>query len=289
MSQYDDLAGTVSIERRSSLDVGRASLQVIAGPDAGRRFDIEHSARVGARSMADIVLTDARISGLHCEFTVGRAAAACATLGSKNGTFVGGVQLLDALLAPGDIVTVGEKPLHLSPAGTPRRMPLHDARRLPRLVGQSPSIRALAARLAALAATDTTVLVQGETGTGKERVAEALHLASRRASKPQVVVDCGSMPVDHDRVRALRPRARRPSRAPSPASPAAFERAPRWPPFLDEVGELAARAAAQAPERARSRVVRRLGGQRADHDRRARGLGHQPRPDAGGRYSGRSR
>ncbi|MCU1280100.1 MAG: Response regulator of zinc sigma-54-dependent two-component system, partial [bacterium] len=194
MSDFDDLARTVSIERATSLDLRRASLQVLAGPDAGRTFDIEDRARVGARPLADIVLADARVSGLHCEFTVGGEALRVRDLGSKNGTFVGTVRILDALLAPGDVVTVGETRLQLTPAGT-RAVPLHDADDFHGLVGQSPAIRALTARLAALAGGDTTVLVQGETGTGKERVAEALHLAGRRAPKPLVVVDCGAMPA----------------------------------------------------------------------------------------------
>ncbi|HEX6839698.1 MAG TPA: FHA domain-containing protein, partial [Polyangia bacterium] len=89
MTDFDDLARTVSIERATSLALRRGSLQVLSGPDAGKRFDIEDRARVGARPLADIVLTDARVSGLHCELSVGSDAIRVRDLGSKNGTFVG--------------------------------------------------------------------------------------------------------------------------------------------------------------------------------------------------------
>jgi transcriptional regulator with GAF, ATPase, and Fis domain len=258
MSDFDDLARTVSIERATSLALRRASLQVLSGPDAGRRFDIEDRARVGARPLADIVLADARVSGLHCELTVGSDAIRVRDLGSKNGTFVGTVRILDALLAPGDVVTVGETRLQLTPAGT-RAVPLHDADDFHGLVGQSAAIRALTARLAALAGADTTVLVQGETGTGKERVAEALHLAGRRAPKPLVVVDCGAMPATmieselfgHERGAFTGAVA---------SVPGAFERAHGGTLFLDEIGELPLELQPKLLRALESRVVRRLGG-----------------------------
>jgi transcriptional regulator with GAF, ATPase, and Fis domain len=258
MSDFDDLAGTVSIERATSLALRRASLQVLSGPDAGRHFDIEDRARVGARPLADIVLADARVSGLHCEITVGGDALRVRDLGSKNGTFIGAVRILDALFGPGDVVTVGETRLQLTPAGS-RAVPLHDADDFHGLIGQSAAIRALTARLAALAGGDTTVLVQGETGTGKERVAEALHLAGRRAPKPLVVVDCGAMPATmieselfgHERGAFTGAVA---------SVPGAFERAHGGTLFLDEIGELPLELQPKLLRALESRVVRRLGG-----------------------------
>ncbi|MGZ3425998.1 MAG: sigma-54 interaction domain-containing protein, partial [Polyangia bacterium] len=120
-------------------------------------------------------------------------------------------------------------------------------------------IRALTARLAALAGGDTTVLVQGETGTGKERVAEALHLAGRRAPKPLVVVDCGAMPATmieselfgHERGAFTGAVA---------SVPGAFERAHGGTLFLDEIGELPLELQPKLLRALESRVVRRLGG-----------------------------
>src|SRR4051812_37791333 len=258
MSSFDDLARTVSIERATSLALRRGSLQVLSGPDAGRTFDIEDRARVGARPLADIVLADTRVSGLHCELTVGSDAIRVRDLGSKNGTFVGTVRILDARPPPGAVATVGETRLQLTPAGT-RAVPLHDADDFHGLIGQSAAIRALTARLAALSGADTTVLVQGETGTGKERVAEALHLAGRRAPKPLVVVDCGAMPATmieselfgHERGAFTGAVA---------SVPGAFERAHGGTLFLDEIGELPLELQPKLLRALESRVVRRLGG-----------------------------
>jgi DNA-binding NtrC family response regulator len=63
-----------------------------------------------------------------------------------------------------------------------------------RLIGQSPEMVAIYRLVARVAAVDTTVLVQGETGTGKELVARAIHYASPRAERPFVAIDCAALP-----------------------------------------------------------------------------------------------
>jgi DNA-binding NtrC family response regulator len=65
---------------------------------------------------------------------------------------------------------------------------------LAKLVGQAPPFRRLVEQLPATAASDAAVLLQGETGTGKELFARALHYLSRRAGFPFVPVNCGSLP-----------------------------------------------------------------------------------------------
>jgi DNA-binding NtrC family response regulator len=261
MSDFDDVGRTVSIERPTSLDVRRAALQVIGGPDSGTRFEIEQSARIGARPLADIVLADAKVSGLHCEISIGDALRV-RDLGSKNGTFVGPVRILDALLAPGDVVTIGGTRMQVTPLSSTKSLPLLDADDFHGLVGQSPAIRALTARLAALAGSDTTVLVQGETGTGKERVAEALHLASRRAHKPQVVVDCGAMPATMIESELFGHERGAFTGAVSSVA-GAFERAHGGTLFLDEIGELPLELQPKLLRALETRVVRRLGGSRS--------------------------
>lgn len=63
-----------------------------------------------------------------------------------------------------------------------------------RIVGQSPAMRALKSLLSAVAAADAPVLIHGETGTGKEVVARAIHAASPRANGPFVAINCGALP-----------------------------------------------------------------------------------------------
>ena len=78
-------------------------------------------------------------------------------------------------------------------------------------------MRRLFALLAKAAPTDATILLQGETGTGKEAIAEAVHRTSKRNRGPFVVVDCGIDPARADRARSCSatPRARSPARAPT--------------------------------------------------------------------------
>jgi two-component system response regulator GlrR len=126
------------------------------------------------------------------------------------------------------------------------------------LVGASPAMRALYARLARLPLHDATVLIRGATGTGKELVARTVHDTSLRAAGPFVVLDCGSLPealldaelFGHSRgafTGAITPR------------PGAFEAAHGGTLFLDEVGELPAALQPRLLRVLESRTVRRLG------------------------------
>jgi PAS domain S-box-containing protein len=67
---------------------------------------------------------------------------------------------------------------------------------LGRIVGNSPALRAMLARIEAVAGTPANVLIVGETGTGKELVAHAIHARSGRASGPLVKVNCASIPAE---------------------------------------------------------------------------------------------
>ena len=93
-------------------------------------------------------------------------------------------------------------------------------------------------RIRQVAPSDTTVLILGETGTGKELVAAAIHALGPRTDRPLVKVNCAALPPSARRERAVRPRegARSPARC--PAARGRFELADGGTLFLDEVGEL---------------------------------------------------
>src|SRR5262249_43826976 len=112
-----------------------------------------------------------------------------------------------------------------------------DPPRPPGLVGDSEQIREVARLVHKLARVDSSVLIQGETGAGKEGVAHAIHALSPRRDRELVVVDCGSMPatlvsspiVGHEKGAVTGADARRSG---------AFERADGGTVLLDEIGEL---------------------------------------------------
>jgi DNA-binding NtrC family response regulator len=139
------------------------------------------------------VLDDAKVSAVHAEFVATEHGVRVRDLGSRNGTFVAGVRVGDVFLITGSKLKLGETEIVFEPM-RPERITLPSIPSFGRLVGQSTGMRSIFEKLGKVAPTDLTVLIGGETGTGKELVAQALHNASARAKKPFVVVDCGSIP-----------------------------------------------------------------------------------------------
>jgi DNA-binding NtrC family response regulator len=99
------------------------------------------------------------------------------------------------VLRSGTVVALGRTKLRIEALhDEPVRAALHPAGRFGDMVGHSVVMRRLFSRIAQVARASATVLITGETGTGKEAVAEALVQASLRASQPFVVIDCSALP-----------------------------------------------------------------------------------------------
>ena len=139
------------------------------------------------------------------------------------------------------------------------RQELQARRGFESLVGQSPQMVEIYKLIARVATLDTTVLIQGETGTGKELVAQAIHRASARADRPFVVVDCAALPealfeselYGHERgafTGALTTRR------------GLLETSTGGTCFLDEIGELAPPLQAKLLRTLQERAIRRVGG-----------------------------
>lgn len=214
-------------------------LSVSRGPDAGTRYDSRTSdaVAVGTSRDNDVTLRDPRTSRYHVEFVPCDGGVRVRDLGSTNGTWVHGVRILDAVVPADTPVSVGQNVLQVRDAEEPSVGESEPAHRLPGFVAESAAMRKVANRTAVLAATEVAVLIEGETGTGKEVVARALHAEGSRSEGPFVVVDCGSLPATlvaselfgHERGAFTGAERRRVG---------AFERARGGTLFLDEVGEL---------------------------------------------------
>ncbi|MBI2215981.1 MAG: sigma-54-dependent Fis family transcriptional regulator [Candidatus Rokubacteria bacterium] len=139
------------------------------------------------------------------------------------------------------------------------RAELRERYRVENLVGQSPRMVDVYKLIARVAALDTTVLVEGETGTGKELVARAIHYASRRADRPFVVVDCAALPetlveselFGHERGAFTGAVASRRG---------LLETADGGTCVLDEIGELSSALQAKLLRVLQERTIRRVGG-----------------------------
>jgi transcriptional regulator with PAS, ATPase and Fis domain len=212
---------------------------IVEEPSGTREFVSQSdSAVVGTHESADVVLTDRTVSRFHCQVTVEGGRARLRDLGSKNGTQVNGVSIVDAYLDQGATLKVGHTVMRFEIGAEQVAIPLSRQARFGALVGASPQMRAVFALLERAAAGNVTLLVEGETGTGKEGAAESVHRASARRDQPFMVVDCGALPPQlleselfgHEKGAFTGAVA---------ARQGVFEAASGGTVFLDEIGELA--------------------------------------------------
>jgi transcriptional regulator with GAF, ATPase, and Fis domain len=134
-------------------------------------------------------LQDRRVSRRHLSAVVSAAGLLLRDLRSTNGTQVGPVRVLEWLAQGGELIDLGESRLAVRVSSQPLQQP-EPLQGFGELMGASPAMRAVYPLCERIAQSDVTVLVEGETGTGKEVLAEALHYASSRQAGPFVVFDC---------------------------------------------------------------------------------------------------
>src|SRR3954467_777339 len=104
--------------RANSLRLRRCRIEVIAGADAGLVRDIETPViRIGARRGNDVQLTDAKVSGLHCEIRLDDRGYRLRDLDSTNGNYVSGLRLNDVHIQPGTHIALGGTRLRFDPLG----------------------------------------------------------------------------------------------------------------------------------------------------------------------------
>jgi DNA-binding NtrC family response regulator len=184
----------------NALTAGRAaSFEIVVerGVDAGRRVTVDPSSPtrllVGQGPACGFRLQDVHVSRRHAAFEIESGRLRIVDLGSKNGTVVDGVACVDAFLSGGEAVRIGDSVLRVTRSETAEG-PRSTEMRYGRMVGGSDEIRRLYPLCERLAASTVPVLIEGETGTGKEQLAEALHEEGPRAAGPFVVFDCTAVP-----------------------------------------------------------------------------------------------
>jgi two-component system response regulator GlrR len=257
-----DVACTEILSEDRHALVQRFALRVESGPDVGRAVS-SRGARVviGSEPAVELSLGDGAVSRFHCELVVDGGRVRVRDLASRNGTTVDGVAVVDATLHPGALLGIGRNRIRFEVAPDHVRIPLSRHARFGAMVGSSPAMRAAFALLERAAAGDATVLLTGETGTGKEAAAEALHAAGGRSDGPFIVVDCGAIPpplleaelLGHEKGAFTGAAAERIG---------AFEAASGGTIFLDEIGELAPELQPKLLRALERREIKRLGANR---------------------------
>jgi DNA-binding NtrC family response regulator len=149
---------------------------------------------VGSSADASIRLEDEAVSERHVALTLSGGYVAVRDLGSKNGTFLGSARVTDALAGPGTIVSVGNSSLQVRVRDLEEDEAEEPFEPLPGLIGTSKPMRALARTVRGHARLKLPVLVMGESGSGKELVAHALHLESQRARGPFIALNVTCLP-----------------------------------------------------------------------------------------------
>ena len=193
MAEVEVTKTMVRVDPKSStrVQIRGWSIEVVSGPDKGKKVTtLDALLRVGSGIDNDLVLTDPTVSRVHAE--VGRTPRGLVLkdLDSRNGTWLDGREVMQAFLQPGDKFALGNTKLHVREDSQAREVELLGAESFGDLVGVSQGMRAVFAELRRVATQDTHLLIEGETGTGKELAARAVHNHSARRFGPFRVVDC---------------------------------------------------------------------------------------------------
>ena len=213
---------------------------------------------IGAGFDTALRIPDPAVSRRHVELVNCGGYVVARDLGSTNGSFFEGNRFEVLDLGPGSVFRIGETELQLVAPSEENPLPPSDATSFGPLLGRSRRMREVFAVLERAAKSESTVLVTGETGTGKEVAAEAIHELSRRSDRPFIVVDCASIPENlieselfgHVRGAYTNAVADRTG---------AFEAAEGGTIFLDELGELPASLQPRLLRVLESRRIKRIG------------------------------
>lgn len=249
---------------RMAGDTSHCQLVVIEGPDMGRAVPVEDNPLVvGTASSCSLVLTDERVSSQHLRITREGGWFVVVDLGSRNGTLYEGSLISESKVSAGATFKLGRTYLRIQPQPQALEVSPSQARRFGELVAESLIMREVFAILEHVASSDVTVLLEGETGTGKELAARAIHESGPRRRGAFVAMDCGALPPTllesefFGHVRGAFTGA-------ATQRDGAFVRADQGTLFLDELGHIPLEAQARLLRAIETRTIRAVG---ADQER----------------------
>jgi DNA-binding NtrC family response regulator len=265
-TEFDDLSTQLqrNIEPPPSL-TPTFVFEVCEGPATGRSFIVDghEPSRIllGEGPACTIRFGDRQISRRHAAIDFAGQRLRLTDLGSKNGTFVDGVAIVEVFLRGGETVRVGGTAFRVERGEPSAGPPIPAATRFGRLIGASVEMRRLYPLCTRLAASPVPVVIEGETGTGKEVLAEALHEEGPRSAGPFVVFDCTSVPpslVESE----LFGHERGAFTGAVSSRKGVFELAHRGTLFIDEIGDLETSLQPKLLRAVERSEIRRIGGDR---------------------------
>jgi transcriptional regulator with GAF, ATPase, and Fis domain len=244
----------------ATVNLRRCKLVVIKGAQRGTEFVVSGDVfRVGKAPENDLVLADETVSRVHFEIARDAKGYLVRDMKSTNGTFLDGAEVKEAYLRAGSVIGLGACELKFTPFEERIEILPSEKESLGEMVGKSPAMREIFGLIEKIAPTDATVLIEGETGTGKDMIARTLHQLSPRHGNPFIVVDCGAVAgtlieselFGHEKGSFTGAVA---------ARQGAFELASGGTVFLDELGELSLDLQPKLLRVLEQRELRRVGG-----------------------------
>ena len=244
------------------LHIEACKLVVVDGADKGRELAVHKSIiRLGANEKNDLVLSDDTVSRFHCEIRQLNGEYLLVDKQSTNGTFVGKLRVREAYLYPNCEILVGNSLIRFMPVVEEVKIFPISHHRYGDMVGGAPRMQEVYGLIDKIAPSELSVVIEGETGTGKELAARAIHTHSRRRNGPLVIFDCSAFPENlleselfgHEKgafsgaVRTHR---------------GVFERAEGGTVFFDELGEMSPKLQPKFLRALESGEIRRVGGER---------------------------
>jgi len=216
------------------------TLVVTEGADKGAKFSVDGTQPrilLGTSPSCAIQLNDPAVSRRHAALDVHGSKLRVTDVGSSNGTRVGNVRVVDAYVEVGDKIRVGFTTLQVAACDETAHPILSTRDHFGSVVGASVAMRRLYPLCERLAASDVSLIIEGETGTGKEVLAESLHQQGPRAGGPFVVFDCTAVPPNLIES-ALFGHEKGAFTGAVSTRPGVFEQAHRGTLLIDEIGDL---------------------------------------------------
>ncbi len=246
-------------EGSANISLRKCQLSVVDGPEKGKKYSlVKSTTKIGKKENNDFIVEDATVSRNHMMIEYNSDSFLLKDMKSTNGTFLNGTKVKEAFLVPGDRIKLGNTTIEFVAFEEKVRIEPSESEVFGAMVGKSLKMRQIFGILEKISPTLATVIIEGETGTGKELVARAIHENSPRKNRPFVVFDCSSVAPNlieselfgHERgsfTGAVKSRR------------GAFEEANGGTISLDEIGELTLDLQPKLLRALENREIRRVG------------------------------